>query len=139
MSNIVVIDGDTLKFETLFGPNTVTPIEPCVIHGSGNATVMGKKICVLGDETKVSISALYTKSAYQTPGNGDITITALSIDQQVEFAHSPTSVIVVGSKFIALFTPNSPASDPTLGPDPSPTPTSGSGQFINSQSFVTAG
>ncbi|MFI8415498.1 hypothetical protein ACQKDS_03420 [Serratia sp. NPDC078593] len=139
MSNLVMTDGDSLKFETLFGINTVTPTEPCLIRGTGEANILNKKICILGDEKKVSISATYTTPTHQVKGTGTITITALAADQQAEFATTRTPVIVVGSQFTALFTPGSPASDPQLGPDPNPAPAPGSGKLINSQSFVTAG
>lgn len=139
MSNLVVIDGDALKFETNFGANIVTPTAPCLIQGSGEADIMNKKICVLGDENKVSIAATYTKSTHTTPGTGTITIAALAANQQAMFVTARTAVIVVGSHFTARFTPSSPAMDPQGKPDPNMGPTQGTGTFINSQSFVTAG
>lgn len=139
MNNLVIIDGDALKFETNFGANIVMPTAPCLIHGSGEADITNKKICVLGDESKVSITATYTKSTHPTPGTGIITIAALAADQQAEFITAGTPVIVVGSQFTARFTPSSPAMDPQGMPDPNMGPTQGTGTFTNSQSFVTAG
>ncbi|MDQ0430974.1 hypothetical protein ABIC12_002757 [Pantoea agglomerans] len=139
MSNLVVIDGDALKFETNFGANIVTPTAPCLILGSGEAEITNKKICVLGDESKVSIAATYIKSTHPTPGTGKIEIIALATDQQATFVMTRTAVIVVGSQFTTLFTPSSPAKDPQGKPDPNVEPTKGTGTFINSQSFVTAG
>ncbi|MGX5088825.1 hypothetical protein [Enterobacter sp. UPMP2052] len=139
MSSLVVIDGDALKFETNFGANMVTPTAPCVIQGSGEADITNKKICVLGDESKVSIAATYTKSTHPTPGTGTITIAALAADQQALFVTAGTAVIVVGSQFTARFTPGSPAMDPQGKPDPEMGPAQGTGTFINSQTFVTAG
>ncbi|MEL5415044.1 hypothetical protein PTR35_22200 [Serratia nevei] len=139
MSKMVVIDGDTLKFDTNFGANIVTPTAPCLIQGRGEADITNKKICVLGDESQVSIEAMYTKSSHPTPGTGNITIAALAADQQAAFATAKTAVIVVGSQFTARFTPSSPAMDPQGKPDPNMGPTQGTGKFINSQSFVTAG
>ncbi|MGF6190434.1 hypothetical protein [Serratia sp. 2723] len=139
MSNLVITDGDSLIFETQFGINTVTPTEPCLIRGTGEASILNNKICILGDEKNVSISAEYTKPNYLVKGTGTITITQLAADQQAEFVTTTTPVIVAGSQFTALFTPGAPASDPQLGPDSSPVPTPGTGKLINSQSFVTAG
>lgn len=139
MSSLVVIDGDALKFETNFGANMVTPTAPCLIQGSGEADITNKKICVLGDESKVSIAATYTKSTHPTPGTGTITIAALAADQQALFVTTGTAVIVVGSQFTARFTPGSPAMDPQGKPDPNMGPAQGTGTFINSQTFVTAG
>jgi len=141
MSNWVVIDGDTLKFETNFGANIVTPTAPCLIQGSGEAEITNKKVCVLGDESKVSIAATYTKLTHPTPGTGTITIAALAADQQAEFVTSLAPIIVVGSHFTARFTPDpsSPAKDPQGKPDTELSPVNEDGTFINSQSFVTAG
>jgi hypothetical protein len=139
MSNLVVIDGDALKFETNFGANIVTPTAPCLIQGSGEADITNKKICVLGDESKVSIAATYIKSTHPTPGTGTISIAALAADQQAVFVTARTAVIVVGSQFTARFTPSSPAMDPQGNPDPNMGPAQGTGTFINSQTFVTAG
>jgi len=139
MSNLVVIDGDALKFETNFGASIVTPTAPCLIQGSGEAEIMNKKICVLGDESKVSIAATYTKSTHPTPGTGKIKITALATNQQAAFVLTRTAVIVVGSQFTAHFIPSSPAKDLQGNSDPNIEPAQGTGTFINSQSFVTAG
>lgn len=138
MSNSIIVDGDQLKFAAQFGINTVTPTATPVIHGSGEATIEDKKICILGDEAKVSVPASYQNGDYPTPGAGRITIIKLANDQQAPFATAETPVILVGSQFTASFTPEAPASG-DKGPDPVTAPSTGSGTFINSQSFVTAG
>lgn len=140
MSNWIVTDGNELKFDPQFGPNWVTPTEPCLIHGSGEASILNKKICILGDERRISISATYTKPPYQTPGTGKITLTRLAADQQMAFVQAKKPVIVVGSQFTAQFTPSTPATDPQGKPDPDVAkPITATGKFINSQSFVMAG
>lgn len=138
MSNYIVVDGDSLKFDPQFGINTVTPTGSPTISGSGEATIEDKKLCILGDEKKVSVPASYFSAAYPVQGTGKITIVSLGADQQALFATAQTPLIVVGSQFTALFTPEKPASN-DKGPDPAPAPSTGSGTFINSQSFVTAG
>lgn len=138
MSNIIVLDGDVLKFDPQFGINTVTPTATPVIHGSGEATIEDKKICILGDEKNVSIKASYMSTNYPNQGTGTLTIASLANDQQAPFATAEKPVIVVGSQFTASFTPETPASS-DKGPDPVTAPSTGSGTFINSQSFVTAG
>lgn len=139
MSKAVVTDDDILQFEINFGANIVTPTAPCIISGSGGINIMNKKVCIFGDEKKVSISASYTKSTHPTPGTGNITIATLAADQQAAFVTAETAIIVVGSQFSARFTPTTPAMDPQGKPDPNMNPTEGRGRFINSQSFVTAG
>ncbi|MHA0273209.1 hypothetical protein [Enterobacter ludwigii] len=138
MSNYIVIDGDPLEFDSLFGINTVTLTSIPEIRGSGEATIEGKKICIYGDEKNVSVSASYSNASYPTKGIGRIVITVLAGDQQADFATTTTPVILVGSKFTASFTPEVPASG-SNGPDPVTAPSTGTGIFINSQSFVTAG
>lgn len=139
MNNVVVIDGDELKFETDFDTNIVKPTGPCLIQGSGEAYITNKKICVLGDESKISIAATYTKSTHTKPGTGTITIAPFTTNQQAAFVTARTAVIVVGGQFTALFTPSSPAVDLQGKQDSNMEPTQGTGTFINSQSFVTAG
>lgn len=138
MSNFVIVDNDTLQFGVTFGMYTVTPIEPCMIKASGIAQIMNKKVCVSGDEKKVSIKATYMNATYPTPGTGSITISSLGSDQLANFAKSTMPLIVTGSQFSALFTPQSPASNPQ-GPEAGPSPQTGNGKFINSQTFVTTG
>lgn len=137
MSNYIVVDGDRLNFEPMFGVNTVTPTAHA-IRGSGVAAIENKKICIRGDEKKVSVSAIYSSAGYPNQGTGTITIASLATDQLATFSTAETELIVVGSRFTALFTVDSPATHPQNGPDPVST-TSGRGTFINSQSFVTAG
>lgn len=139
MSNIVIVDGDQLVFEKIFGAYTVIPIGATLINASGEASINNKKICILGDEKKVSIKAAYTSPGFPISGDGTITIAALAPDQQAPFATATTPVIVVGSRFTALFTPGKPAGNAQSGLEPAPVPSTGSGQFTHSQSFVTAG
>ncbi|MGV3344499.1 hypothetical protein ACGVWS_01695 [Enterobacteriaceae bacterium LUAb1] len=138
MSDYVIIDGDTLTFEQMFGINKVTPTGPCFIAGTGDASIEGKRFCILGDEKKVSVAATYSSAAYPVNGTGQITITGLAADQVVAFATATTSVIVAGSNFTARFTVENPAAHQNNGNDPTPF-TDGTGQFITSQDFVTAG
>lgn len=138
MSAFIVVDGDRLNFSPTFGANTVTPTGTPQISGTGEAAIENKNICIVGDEKKVSVSATYTSAAFPTSGSGTLTIAALAADQQVAFATAQTPVIVVGNTFTALFTVSTPASHPTNGMDPLKT-VPGTGSFINSQQFVTAG
>ena len=138
MSSFVIVDNDLMQFEPAFGIYTVTPTGLCQIKASGIAKILNKKVCILGDEKKVSIKASYISSAFPTPGTGSITITSLAADQQASFATSTTALIVKGTQFVALFTPETPASNPQ-GPEPAPSPQPGKGSFQNTQSFVTTG
>lgn len=139
MSKYIVVDNDALLFDPAFGHRTVSITGPAKIKGSGKATIGNKKICVLGDEKKVSLNATYTIPGF-SPGQGKVTISALTPGQPLAWCFSGQPVIAVGQKFIALFTPTNPAKGPPPGNTPDPTaPTPGTGKFVNSQQFVNAG
>lgn len=140
MSNLVIIDGDALTFNPQFGAITTTPPPQPRISGSGDASIGGKKICIVGDEKQVSFTVDYIKPPYNaTPGKGTLTIKQLASDQQAEFVTAPVPMIVVGSQFTAQFQPTTPAQNLQGETDTDLSPVTGVGTFINSQSFVTAG
>ncbi|MCC8458082.1 hypothetical protein [Photorhabdus aegyptia] len=138
MSKQLVVDGDTLLFEPLFGNRQVTILGLATIRGSGHAQIQGKKIVIVGDEKKVQFQAQYITPSHPVPGMGIVTIAQLDASQQVNFCRSPATVIVVGQQFIARFTPSQPANNPSSGPDVT-APSMGKGRFIASQYAVTAG
>lgn len=141
MSNLVVIDGDALTFNPqLDAMITITlPPQPR-ISGSGEASIEGKKVCIVGDEKQVSFTVDYIKPPFvASPGKGTLTIKALASDQQAKFAMAPAPMILVGSQFTTQFQPTKPAQDPQGKPDTELKAVTGVGTFINSQTFVTAG
>ncbi len=142
MSNRVVIDGDALTFNPQLGAVTITPPPQPQIRGSGEASIEGKKVCIVGDEEQVSFTVDYIKPPFvASPGKGTLTIKALASDQQAAFATAPAPapIIVVGSQFTTQFQPTTPAQDPQGKPDTDLKAVTGVGTFINSQTFVTAG
>ncbi|WP_350307143.1 hypothetical protein [Photorhabdus viridis] len=139
MSDIIIVDGDQLQFEPMFGNRQVMPTGPTIIHGSGQLTINQKRVCILGDEMKVQVPATYQIPGY-TPGTGMLTIAALDSSQQTPRCSSGAPLIVKGRQFIARFTPIQPAQ--TIGPTPTPdlsAPSMGKGRIISSQFFATAG
>jgi len=140
MSNLVVIDGDVLTFNPQLGAITITPPPQPQIRGSGEASIEGKKVCIVGDEEQVSFTVDYIKPPFvASPGKGTLTIKALASDQQAAFATAPAPIIVVGSQFTTQFQPTTPAQDPQGKPDTDLKAVTGVGAFNNSQAFVTAG
>lgn len=141
MSNLVVIDGDALTFNPqLDAMITITPPSQPRISGSGEASIEGKKVCIVGDEKQVSFTVDYIKPPFvASPGKGTLTIKALASDQQAKFAMAPAPMILVGSQFTTQFQPTKPAQDPQGKPDRELKAVTGVGTFINSQTFVTAG
>ncbi|MDE9441390.1 hypothetical protein [Xenorhabdus bovienii] len=139
MNEAIVVDGDTLLFDLRFENRQVTPSSPGKISGTGHAQVNGKKVCILGDEKQVKVSAIYTTETHTTPGTGTITISALDTSQQALQCTSGAALIIKGQEFTALFTPESPAINNTVTP-PQPdvlTPSSGKGNFMTQQNFAT--
>lgn len=140
MSNLVVIDGDGLTFNPQLGAITITPPPRPQIRGSGEASIEGKKVCIVGDEERVSFTVDYTRPPFvASPGKGTLTIKALASDQQAASATAPAPMILVGSQFTTQFQPTTPAQDPQGKPDTDLKAVTGVGTFNNSQKFVTAG
>ncbi|WP_237386358.1 hypothetical protein [Xenorhabdus sp. Sc-CR9] len=139
MSESIVTDGDMLQFDFNFGNRQVTPSSPAKISGTGHAQVNSKKTCILGDEKQVRVSATYITATHTTPGTGTITIDTLDASQQALHCTSGAALIIKGQKFIAMFTPQSPAMNNTVNP-PQPDVTTaslGKGSFITQQNFST--
>jgi len=136
MADYVLIDGDMAMFEPSFGAATVV-VQPGTLTGSGPATVDGKPICIEGDEDSVSVSGCtYMTSQYSIPGVGTLEIDSLATDQTASKTKTDdTAMLLVGSKFTAKFSVESPAMQPPPGAG-SPSPDS-STSYTGSGSFVT--
>lgn len=140
MMSFIVISGDELKFDALFGDRQVTIISPLIIQGTGQATVANKKVCIAGDEKTVRLSASYSTPVYTQAGTGVVTIMKLDSSQEATECKSGAALIIKGTKFDALFTPLIPATTP--GPLPitdSLSPSQGKGEFATKQNFAKAG
>ncbi|MEK8048734.1 hypothetical protein AACH10_00615 [Ideonella sp. DXS22W] len=134
MSDLVLIDGDLALFMPVFGAAIVV-VQTGRLRGSGPATVGGKKICVDGDETSVSVpGCTYMTPQYSIPGVGTLKIQQLAANQKAQ--HSQTGgkpVLLKGAMFTARFEVQVPAMQPPPGPGapiPDGSPSySGQGQF----------
>jgi hypothetical protein len=139
MSDIVIIDLDTLQFLPQFGNRLVTPLGPAQIRGNGQATINGRKVCISGDENRVRIRAAYTTPTHTIPGTGVITIASLGSHQLARHVSSDEALIIQGTQFTARFQPETPAQMPPPANTPDPTaPSDGQGLFIPSQFVVKA-
>lgn len=99
-------------FEPDFNPATVVPL-PGTMKASGKTTINGVKICVVGDEGKVSVpGCTYMTKIHLKPGTGTLKIDVLAGDQQSKKTKSGGKVIILkGSEFTAKFEVQSPAED----------------------------
>lgn len=135
MEDFILVDGDLAMFLPAFGAAIVVPL-PGKLAGSGEATLKGKKLCVVGDEDDVSVSGCpYMTPQYVIPGTGTLKITSLGGDQKATKTKTGgKAVLLKGSTFSAKFEVQSPAQQPDYStgipiPD-STTQYSGQGMFV---------
>lgn len=132
MADIILIDGDTVNFDSLFPPATVT-VQPGKISASSAPTLGGKKFCVEGDEGSVSVAnCQYMSGPFVTPGMGTLKIAQLAPNQiAVKTTAGGKKVLLKGAKFIAEFKVDKPAELQTpSGPQTDPMPQyAGTGSF----------
>ncbi len=133
MPDFILIEGDKANFMQSFGAAIVV-VQPGDLKGSGPATLNGKKLCVDGDEKKVSVSGCsYMTPQYSIPGTGTLKIASLAGNQKASKTNTGgKAVLLKGGTFTAEFEVQSPAQQPTQsGPVPDSTPKyTGTGMFV---------
>ncbi|WP_437627014.1 hypothetical protein [Sorangium sp. So ce1151] len=119
MKELILVDGDKAIFLPSFTPALVHP-RPGELKGSGPATLNGKKLCVEGDEGKVSVAnCSYVIPGYSIPGKGTLKIAALESDQKATKTNTGgKAVLLKGTTFTATFEVQNPAKQPPKGPGP---------------------
>lgn len=143
MTRTIVVDGDMLQFDPLFGNRQVTPTGPARIRGSGHATVNGRRICV---EADTGPAVFKVPAQYQVPGHspgmGIITIKSLTPNHKALQRTTQGVIVTEGGKFLAEFTPTTPAMSSSVPPQPEPgypAPSTGTGCFLISQTLACVG
>lgn len=122
MSNLILIDGDTVIFDPMFGAAIVT-VKPGKMKGTGKTSLNSKAVCVEGDEAKVEVAGCdYMAPPYVSPtGKGTLTISSLGGDQKAQKTQSGgKAVLLHGGKFNAEFAVQIPAQQPGAPPVPDP-------------------
>jgi hypothetical protein len=143
MSDLIIVDGDTVNFLPNFGAAVVVPIPTTIAGTAAKTQVTGKVACLEGDEKNVKSSGcMYIAGAYVIPGTGTLKIDQLNSDQLTQNTKiEGKKVILQGSTFDAVFEVQSPAQQPTSGP-PVPDSTAkysgGKGMFVPSNTKVHA-
>lgn len=141
MLDSILLEGDKAIFMPNFGAAIVV-VQPGDLKATGPATVKGKKICVDGDEKKVSVpGCAYMTPQYCIPGVGTLEIDALAGDQKAGKTKTGGKVVLLkGGNFTAKFSVQTPAQQPPPGPGgPIPDSTaqySGSGMFLTTNLTV---
>ncbi|HZF48940.1 MAG TPA: hypothetical protein VE093_09840 [Polyangiaceae bacterium] len=135
MEDFILVEGDKANFLPMFGAAIVVP-QPGTLEGSGPMTLKGKKVCVEGDEGKLSVAGcMYMTPQFSIPGTGTLKIASLAGDQKAQKTKTGgKAVLLKGRQFTAKFEVQSPAQQPPPGPGPpipDPTPQySGNGMFV---------
>ncbi|HEX3349526.1 MAG TPA: hypothetical protein VHS58_15625 [Acetobacteraceae bacterium] len=143
MSDKVLVNGDTVMFLPNFGAAVVV-VRPGQLKASGPAKIGGKKICVDGDESQVSVpGCVYMTPQYSIPGTGTLKIQALAANQRARTEKTGGKALLLkGANFTAVFEVQSPAQQPPPGPGspvPDATPKyTGSGMFVPTNVTVQA-
>jgi hypothetical protein len=84
MADFILLDGDKASFLPIFGVAIVVP-KPGTLEGSGPMTLKGKKVCVEGDEGKLSVAGCdYLTPQFCIPGKGTLKISAVAGDQKAK-------------------------------------------------------
>ncbi|MDJ0903065.1 MAG: hypothetical protein QNJ55_30135 [Xenococcus sp. MO_188.B8] len=133
MSDFILIDGDTVKFDPILRPIGFVTTKSGTLRGSGKSTLQRKKVCIDGDEKDVSVEGCqYTTPVYSIPGTGTLEIAALGDDQKAKKTNSAGKpVLLKGSTFTAKFKVQNPAKQPPPASTPDATPQySGTGTFM---------
>lgn len=141
MPDSILIDGDKAMFMPNFGA-AVVAVRPGDLIGSGPATINGKKVCVEGDEKKVSVpGCVYMTPQYCIPGSGTLEIEKLAGNQVAQKTNTGgKSALLKGGDFSAKFLVQTPAQQPPPGPG-SPIPDSmtqysGNGMFVTTNLLI---
>ncbi len=137
MSDFILIDGDTVKFDPMLRPIGFVATKPGTLKGSGKPTLKvkkeGRKVCIAGDEEKVSSEECeYTTPIYTNPGKGKFKIASLDSSQKAKIMKSDGNpVLLKGNRFEAKFEVKTAATTLTQPPIRDPIHEySGTGTFI---------
>jgi len=130
MGDFILMEGDKAIFDQIFGAAIVV-VQPGTLLATGPATINGKKVCVQGDESKVSVSGCSYSMPPFANGVGTLEIAALAANQIATKTNSgDKAVLLVGSKFQARFVVTVKAMDPNRVPD-------ANSQYPGTGSFTT--
>lgn len=137
MSDLILVDGDAVNFDSAFTPAVVI-VKPGKLSAGGEALLNGKKVCVAGDEKNVSVPGCqYTSPPFVTkPGTGTLKIMSLTTGQIALNSKSGNKALLLkGNKFIAKFEVQEPAQ--FIPPTPAPVQNDPITMYMGQGSFET--
>lgn len=137
MSDYILMEGDKAIFDQAFGAAVVV-VQPGTLVATGPTTINGKKVCVQGDESKVSVpGCAYTTPVFSNAGTGTLKISVLAANQVATKTNSGNkAVLLVGSKFQAQFDVMAPATN-AAGVGDTLTMYPGTGSFTTTNTLFT--
>ena len=95
MADFILVEGDQASFLPAFGTAVVTP-QPGKLEGSGAATLGGKRLCVVGDESKVAVDGCpYVTPVFSIPGTGTLKIAAVDGDHKAKKTRSGNKAVLL--------------------------------------------
>jgi Contractile injection system spike tip protein len=143
MGDFIIRTGDLVSI--MIDPPAIVPeLEaPVPLEGSAETLMVnGMPACILGDEMPDELMGPleYTAPPFIVPGMGTLVLTILPDNMTVQtMADGP--LLIKGGPFIAMFTVEEPAMQPTpAGPIPDPVLVKpGTAEFITTNETVIAG
>ncbi|MEV5957020.1 hypothetical protein AB0M11_25180 [Streptomyces sp. NPDC051987] len=143
MADFVIRTGDLLEV-TIPGPAVIPALAaPLPLTGSStNVTVGGTPVCLQGDELPAVLRAplVYTAPPCTVPGTGTLVLTLSPQNLTERTTNGGKPILIRGGTFTAVFTVQTPATQPppTALPDPLPAK-QGTARFLTTNTSVTAG
>lgn len=140
MAKTVLVEGDMAQFLPVAGQAVLIGALVAPMQASGTMTVMGKKVCLEGDEANVKVMLNYIAGPYVIPGMGTLIIKQLDSGQIATKTENSKKLLLQGGFFDSEFQVSAPAQQPTpTGPVPDGTPKyNGKGQFISTNLKLVA-
>ena len=132
MAITVLVESDIFQFMPFAGAAIFIGAPITSMQATGTMTVMGKKVCLEGDESKVQLPISYIAAPYVIPGMGTLKIKKLASSQIASKTVNGKKILLKTDMFDSEFQVSAPAQQPTPGgPVPDSTPSyNGKGQFI---------
>jgi hypothetical protein len=143
VGDLVMRTGDLVRI-TIDPPAIIPALEaPAPLAGSGGpARIGGGSVCLQGDELPDALRGpmAYTAPPFTTPGTGTLTVILTPSNMTVTARREGKALLIKGGSFVATFTVQEPAMQPTpAGPVPDPVLVKpGTAQFMTTNETVRA-
>lgn len=143
MADFVIRTGDLIEVTIPGAALIPTLLAPLALTGSStDVAVQAMPVCLQGDELPIALSGPmpYTQPPFTVPGTGTLTLTLTPTNMTQRTTNSGKPILIKGGPFPAVFSVQTPASQPTAaGPVPDPQlQKPGTARFITTNTSVTS-